>query len=161
MTTQDFIKTYYNVDKYKFCASVMVDGGKIYSYGKHYLLAVRIGTLDFVNKRPYSSTTQRHQSWARTALRERGLDPINVYLSRDEADTIESLLWNGTTQATIDAYSVVLKSLASEYKELSKKLDAKKRKDTQVYADLDAQRVRIGLDMDDVANQQHELRALL
>ena len=54
--------------------TLIVEDGKIYSYGKHFLAAQFLdnGTAQ-VNSRKYSSTTSKHCSYIRSALASAGV----------------------------------------------------------------------------------------
>lgn len=125
MTTADFIKKTYNTknDKWgvhgydRHCSSVFTDrDGNVYSYGYHYPLAFNINGLDFVNTNGYSSTTNRHIMWAKQAI---GYDKY-----------IGVKLRGARLPLTLDD---ILSKLGAELVEIKAKMDAKKRKDTQVY----------------------------
>ena len=48
---------------------MIIDGDVIYSYGKHFPMAIRKGDKTYVNIDKYSQSTSRHQSYVRSALR--------------------------------------------------------------------------------------------
>ena len=134
MTTADFIAKTYNTTstRERRCSSVFTDyDGNVYSYGYHYPLAFNINGLDFVNTRGYSSTTAKHIAWAKAAL---NYEHIPVELDRADAQVISSK-WSTNGQKL----DVIRAALNRQYEELRKQQDAKKRKDTAVYADLERQ----------------------
>jgi len=47
------------------CGHIFYESGIVYDYGYHYILMVKIGNKWIYNTRKYSSTTARHQSYAR------------------------------------------------------------------------------------------------
>lgn len=144
MTTREFIERTYNTVNTKWgahgydrwCSSVKTDGnGIVYSYGSHYPLAFHVAGLDFINNAGYSVTTAKHISWAWQAV---GYHAIAVKLWSDEASVIS---FSGSTEEQkINAIKTALKR---EYNDLYNQLKAKKRKDTQVYADLKSQLFRV------------------
>ena len=126
MTTQEFI--YKNVgitQREKFCSSVFVNNGIVYSYGYHYPLATIINGYGFVNTSGYSVTTAKHINWARQALIQR-LGSHNVF-------DVE------LKGKDFDAKNILL-SLADQVTDLMFKIEKKKRRDTSVYRNLIYQR---------------------
>jgi hypothetical protein len=65
-------------------ANVFTDGNTIYSYGRHFPMAIRCqdetGTRMLVNEDKYSVTTSKHQSAVRTVLMDTGYAPTNETL---------------------------------------------------------------------------------
>lgn len=61
-----------------------------YSYGPHFPAAIIRGTRAFVNSDSYSSTTSRHMSTLRAALREAGFT-----LTPRDTDEMRALVANG------------------------------------------------------------------
>lgn len=136
MTTAEFIKKTYNTEgnlwDWRKCSSVRTDGhGIVYSYGAHYPLAFRVAGLDFINTVGYSNTTQRHILWAKQAL---DYNYIGVDLWREDAQRIASTAYDENEK--LDAILSALKRMQTR---LQTKMQEKKRKDTQVYANLQAQ----------------------
>lgn len=70
---QDIIhKWAHGLDHGKTNGAVYVDNGILYSYGRHFPLGIRCGSIDgrpayLLNSRQYSVTTSKHQSWTRSA----------------------------------------------------------------------------------------------
>lgn len=126
MTTQEFIaKTYGTTnDKWgrygyeRWCSSVKTDrDGNVYSYGHHYPLLFKVGGLDFLNTTGYSNTTSKHINWARQA----------------RPNAIEVELRGAPLPLTLDDIEA---KLGAKVVDLQTQMDAKKRKDTQVYKSL-------------------------
>ncbi len=126
MTTAEFIEKTYNTTNERWgrhgyerwCSSVLTDkDGNVYSYGYHYPLLFNIEGLDFLNVTGYSNTTARHIHWARYATH----NPIEVELR------------GARLPLTLDDIEA---KLGARVVELKQQMDAKKRKDTQVYASL-------------------------
>lgn len=138
MTTAQFIEKTYNVraSKERRCSSVFTDyQGTVYSYGYHYPLAFNVAGIDFINERGYSTTTSKHISWARQAL---DYDYVPVELDRADAQVIAS------TYAIEDQkLDVIRASLHRQRDGIIKEMEAKKRKDTQVYAMLERDLLRV------------------
>jgi hypothetical protein len=118
MTTREFISKNFGVaGREKTCSSVFKDfDGNIYSYGYHYPLLIKVGNKVFRNVSGYSNTTARHIQWSRD------IDAINIHFDRDFR--LGNDAWNIQS-----AKSGQLKYIDS----LKRQLDAKKRKNTQVY----------------------------
>lgn len=128
MTTKDFIKKALTGETRKdFCSSVYRYGDTVYSYGYHYPLARIINGKVFVNNRGYSNTTAKHINWAFTAARELGLEAYGVPL------------FNGRSLTRQD----VAESASKELLRIEADKATKKRKDTQVYAQLEYQEARM------------------
>lgn len=131
MTSRDFIKKTYQVpsDRERHCSSVFTDyDGNVYSYGYHYPLLFRVGGLDFVNDRGYSVTTAKHIGWAHSAIDYTGISvelPSHIRYPRDL--TLED----------------IRKMLFKQHTAITDQMLAKKRKDTQVYKQLEWQASRI------------------
>lgn len=138
MTTAEFIKQTYNTTNEKYgkhgydrrCSSVVTDKkGIVYSYGRHYPLAFHVRGLDFVNNAGYSNTTNKHINWAQSAI---GYGKyINVKLWKAEAQVIESS-WASSSEKL----AAINTALYREINTIKEIMSTKKRKDTQVYADL-------------------------
>lgn len=139
MTSSDFIAKTYNTtsDKDRRCSSVFTDyNGTVYSYGHHYPLAFHINGLDYINEAGYSSTTSKHIAWARRALGYSSY--IGVKLWRDEAQTIASS-W-ATQEQKLKAIKV---ALYRQHSEILEQLASKKRTNTWIYANLQAQAAEV------------------
>lgn len=152
MTTADFIAKTYNTtnDKYgrygyeRRLSSVMTDKtGIVYSYGYHYPLAFNINGVDFINTSGYSSTTNKHISWAWRAI---GYHAHGVKLWREDAQVIAS---SASDDIKIQA---IIRALKRERDSLMEEMQSKKRKDTMVYASLETQ-------LDKVMTAYHAARA--
>lgn len=124
MTTRDFIRNTFNTTstRERRCSSVFADeDGNIYSYGYHYPLLFQVGGLYFVNTTGYSNTTAKHIGWAWAAVDYNAIAvKLNGKRKPETLDTIATLL-------------------AAQIVELQSEIDKKKRKDTQVCRDLQAQ----------------------
>lgn len=124
MTTKDFIKKALIGETRKdFCSSVYRYGNTVYSYGTHYPLATIIGGTVYVNNRGYSNTTAKHIGWAFSAAQELGLHSVGVPLIYGDSLTLEGIMSSAT----------------KEKARLENQMATKKRKDTQVYSDLQRQ----------------------
>ena len=135
MTTRDFIERTYNVPstKDRRCSSVFTDHkGTVYSYGYHFPLAFNVMGLDFINTASYSSSTNKHQSWAKSALGYNNYLPVVLWT--DEARVIG--LSYSTDEEKIKA---IRKAIVREVNRVYTEVAKKKRKDTQVYAWLEHQ----------------------
>jgi hypothetical protein len=133
MTTREFIEKTYNIesDRERHCSSVFTDNkGIVYSYGYHYPLAFHVKGLDFVNNAGYSNTTAKHIGWAQGAIGYGNY--INVKLWREESRVISASY--STEDAKLEA---IHKALLREHASIIKEMDSKKRKDTQVYRQLE------------------------
>lgn len=140
MTTQEFIEKTYNTTNDKWgkygterrCSSVLTDKhGTVYSYGYHYPLAFKVGGIDWVNEAGYSSTTNKHISWAKRALGYHNY--VGVKLHRADAQVIASEF--STEGQKIEA---IRNALEREIKSIIEVMDSKKRKDTAIYSLLEA-----------------------
>ncbi len=119
MTTRQFISKNFGVSGTKrTCSSVFADSdGNIYSYGYHYPLLFTVNGRTIRNTRGYSSTTDRHILWSRDV---EAIDVVAPYHFRLSGDDVVDM-------------TVLLKSQREYIADLQKQMDAKKRKDTQVY----------------------------
>lgn len=140
MTTREFIQKTYNTTNERWgthgydrwCSSVKTDkNGTVYSYGSHYPLAFRVNYMDFINTSGYSNTTAKHINWAWQAV---GYDAIGVKLWREDAQVIAS---DYTTED--QKIQAIKNALRREILSLKEQMQAKKRKNTQVYAHLEYQ----------------------
>src|SRR5580765_5624245 len=129
MRTRDFIvKTIGKKrDRERWCSSVMVDcDGVVYSYGRHYPLAVIIDDpgssqeIGFVNTSGYSVTTAKHIGWAFSALAELGVKARGVELERRCSFDFADIYFSADRQARRVAWAMA----------------AKKRHNTWVYKNL-------------------------
>lgn len=137
-TTREFMEKTYNTTstKERSCSSVFTDMyGTVYSYGYHYPLAFHVKGLDFINTRGYSNTTARHILWAWQAV---GYHAIAVELDREDARVIASGGYDEGEKALI-----IKRALYRQLKSLMDEMESKKRKDTAVYRDLQAQHERV------------------
>lgn len=144
MTTAEFIEKTYNTKNERWgkhgydrwCSSVKTDkNGIVYSYGSHYPLAFKVKGLDFINVAPYSSSTGRHQLWARQAI---GYDSLQVKLWRDEAQVIAN------EYASEDKkLKAIQTALIRELTDITVEMKGKKRKDTNVYRRLSTQQTAL------------------
>lgn len=133
MTTRDFIARTYNTEatRERHCSSVFTDySGQVYSYGYHYPLAFNLKGLDFVNTQGYSNTTAKHISWAWAAV---GYHANSVKLWREDAQVIA-----GSYHTEDEKIAAVHRALERELLGLRQEMDGKKRKDTRVFAQLEA-----------------------
>lgn len=125
MTTREFINNNFDVpsERDRHCSSVFADyDGNIYSYGYHYPLLFRVKGLAIRNVRGYSNTTAKHINWTRD------ISAVDVEVPRDfrlQGYTEDELL-----QQLIKAQQDLLK-------EIRGLMFHKKRKDTQVYRQLE------------------------
>lgn len=141
MTSLEFIEKEYCNDngKSRYFASIYKDGnGNIYSYGTHYPLLFRVSGLNIVNTAGYSMTTAKHIGWAHRAA---NYDTISVELTRDDSYTISA---SYSTEA--DKRRVIMAALDRMSNAVEAEMAAKKRKDTAIYAHLQARYERINQD---------------
>ena len=122
MTTREFINKNFGVTgNNKTCSSVLKDwNGNIFSYGYHYPLLIKVGDKVLRNVRGYSNTTARHIQWSRD------IDAIDIRFERDFR--VGNDAWNLKS-----AKSGKLKYIDG----LKAQMESKKRKDTQVYRQLE------------------------
>ena len=59
--------------------NILFDGDAIYSYGYHFQMAQRFGTVTLLTSANSSPTTNRHVSLLRRVLHHSGVKVINVY----------------------------------------------------------------------------------
>lgn len=139
MTTLEFIEKTFGAqsERIKECSSVFTDrDGNVYSYGYHYPLLFKVGGLVFVNTTGYSSTTNRHIYWAKQAV---GYECVSVELNGDRLPGL-----------TLER---IRELLGAQVVEAKAKMDAKKRKNTQVYAFLENQYQKVLADYNKVVEQ--------
>ena len=143
MTTAEFIyKTYGTTNSRwgrhgyeRWCSSVLTDkDGNAYSYGYHYPLLFKVEGLDILNVTGYSNTTAKHISWAWRAVS----NPVEVELR------------GARLPLTLKDIQV---KLGSQLADLKHQMDSKKRKDTQVYKQLEWQYARVAANYNRVQNR--------
>jgi hypothetical protein len=117
MTTRQFITRAFNDRKTGKCSSVFADNGDVYSYGYHYPLLFRVHGQAIRNVSGYSVTTQRHIQWSRD------MDAIDVHAGNN-------FRLNGNDHANV---LELIKGQQWHIDSLQRQMDAKKRKNTQVY----------------------------
>jgi hypothetical protein len=134
MTIQEFIyKALADKTTKNSQGSVFIDntfsGGTMYSYGSHYPLVRIIEGYAFVNNAGYSMSTSKHISWARQAACDivSASRVYHVPLTNGDSLTKQGIMNSATT----------------ELNRVSKIMSTKKRKDTMLYAGLEAQRNRM------------------
>lgn len=121
MTTKDFItKAFNQTTKARRCSSVFAEGRDVYSYGYHYPLLFMVANKVIRNVTGYSITTSRHISDSRT------VSAIDIHCGHTFRLTGNNLqMFEELTQAQ------------TEYiQSIKKEMQAKKRKNTQVYSGL-------------------------
>lgn len=128
MTTQEFINKNFGVSakKERKCSSVFADyNGNMYSYGFHYPLLFELGGKVYRNTRGYSNTTAKHIGWCYS------IDSIDVELDRQAVSAVgDAIRYDNEVEFAVNE---VKRCLKETIKEREKAMDAKKRKDTQVY----------------------------
>jgi hypothetical protein len=134
MTTRQFITRAFNDRKTGKCSSVFADNGDVYSYGYHYPLLFRVHGQAIRNVRGYSNTTQRHIQWSRD------VDAIDVHCY----GTFR--LIGGAANDDVALISLIA-SQRDYIDSIQRQMDAKKRKNTQVYKwlEFDLQRANDSL----------------
>lgn len=144
MTTQEFIsKQFGNANgKAGHCSSVIKDGkGNIFSYGSHYPLLFKIGDKVFINTAGYSNTTSRHIAYAWRAVNYQAIEvklgykTANAYTGRNNDAYIIAASY--TTDE--EKLAVIRAAQKRELDDLAEQLDAKKRRDTWVFSNLQRQ----------------------
>jgi len=124
MTTAQFIAKTFDTpsDRERRCSSVFTDyDGTVYSYGYHYPLLFKVEGVTFINNRGYSNTTAKHINWAWQAV---NCQAIAIHLPS----------WvRYPKELKLDD---IRKMLLTEHTLITDQMLAKKRKDTQVYAQL-------------------------
>lgn len=136
MNNEKFIEKSYNKMKANDNKSgkhgnLFYQGDTVYSYGYHYPLLFPIytpqGVKYFVNDTGYSNTTAKH------------INHASGY-SNHAVELREAKLINNDR---IGNYKTVYQALLKEGSELQETMQSKKRKDTQVYSNLERQYNRI------------------
>jgi len=114
----------------------------VYSYGIHYPLLFRVGDLTLLNDIGYSNSTSKHINLAR------GVDSdaisVKLYPEREGYGSgythIGRMLWYGEGESSPETVlDEIIGGMQHHLSDLYDKMDAKKRKNTQVYADLERQ----------------------
>jgi len=151
MTTREWInKNFGKEGESKYFSSVAKDRkGNIYSYGSHYPLLFKVGGKVFRNTGGYSNSTAKHINWTYD------VEAINVELrgcnqytwnNSENSDKVPALLRdNGYYNADNDKQilKAIKADLKASQKQLKEQMQAKKRKDTQVYGWLKTQLNRV------------------
>jgi hypothetical protein len=131
MTTQEFINKNFGVSstKDRHCSSVIADNnGNIYSYGYHYPLLFTINGKTFRNVAGYSNTTAKHISWCYN------WDSIDVELDRQAVSAVgDAIRYENETEYALNE---IKRCLEVQNSRIKAEMQAKKRKDTQVYRQL-------------------------
>lgn len=128
MTTQEFITKNFGVTstKERKCSSVFADhNGNMYSYGYHYPLLFTLDGKVYRNVAGYSNTTAKHIGWCY------GFDAIDVELDRLAVGAVgDAIRYDNEIEFAINEVKRCLKATVVAKQQA---MDAKKRKDTQVY----------------------------
>lgn len=140
MNNRDWIeKTFYGQTKSgnKSLYSDMYQN--VYSYGIHYPLLFRVGSKVLINDIGYSNTTSKHINHAKNV--EPDAIRVKLYPERQGYTSGYShigtlLAWNASEDQLVEAISGNMQHHLSD---LFDQMDAKKRKDTQVYRHLEYQ----------------------
>lgn len=139
MTTREFISKTYGTTNTRWnktwgydrqCSSVLTNGhGTVFSYGRHYPLLFKIGGIDFINITGYSNTTARHISHARMVAP----DALEIRLWRED---INNGYFDYSEEMKTKKLRAIKNAVVREMGSLSDDMDAKKRKDTQIYSSM-------------------------
>lgn len=150
MTSSEFINKWFGVSdgKSRTLSSIYKDAnGTIYSYGHHYPLLFKVGSLTFRNTSGYSATTGKHINWAGSLadfdVQVSGCNPY-TWRNSTEFEKLPNLLsllnydYEPKARENIEQRIIkaVLKDLEAERSEVQAEMAKKKRFDTQVYANL-------------------------
>lgn len=132
MTNKEFIeKGFYNTTTKNSHGNLYRDGSNnIYSYGAHYPLLFTADDnyrLVFINTTGYSNTTSKHINHAWAAVDYKAI----------------AIRMNGARISSGFILADALKLLEAEAQEYRDEMAAKKRKDTQVYANLQSRLERV------------------
>lgn len=139
MTSKEFMqKKFKKADgKVQTFASIMKDGdGNIYSYGYHYPLLFSVNGKNYINTSGYSVTTAKHIGWAWGAV---NYDAIAV--------EYEGGMSNFSYIADDLKQEFIERDIQKTINRIQSEMDAKKRKNTQVYQALenDLERAKLQL----------------
>lgn len=148
MTSREFIKRNIgNADgKTRSLSSVYKDqNGQIYSYYHHYPLLFEVGGLRFRNTRGYSATTGKHLSWCwDMADVDVELQGCNQYSWRnsENKNCVPNMLYEQASYThdvatDREILRVIVKDLTVTKDRILAEMQAKKRKDTQIYSGLE------------------------
>lgn len=118
--------------------SLMQDGHQnVYSYGIHYPLLFRVGDKVLLNDIGYSNTTSKHIGHARDV--EPDAIRVKLYPEREGYGSgythIGRMLWYNDDAG--DVLDEIIGGMQHHLSDLVDKMEAKKRKDTQVYASIE------------------------
>ena len=118
--------------------SLKVDSHQnVYSYGIHYPLLFRVGDKVLLNDIGYSNSTSKHINLASEV--EPDAIRVKLYPEREGYGSgythIGRMLWYNEDASAIS--DEIIGGLQHHLSDLVDKLEAKKRKDTQVYASLE------------------------
>lgn len=83
MTNEQLVEAFANGATKGKSNSMFIEGNVIYSYGKHFPLAIRVSKGFLINTDKYSVTTSKHQK-----LVKRHLATIDVKMTTDEIKKI-------------------------------------------------------------------------
>jgi hypothetical protein len=124
MTTRDFItKAFYQTTKTRQCSSVFAENGSVYSYGYHYPLLFTVAGKAIRNVTGYSPSTNRHIQWSRE------VDAIDIHC-------LPSFRLVGSDESIL---SQLVKGQCQLIESIKETMQAKKRKNTAIYSDLERQ----------------------
>jgi hypothetical protein len=138
MTTRDFIARQFgnNDGKTRRCSSVVKDGqGDIYSYGTHYPLLFTLKGRTFINTAGYSFTTAKHINWAKQACEYQAI----------EVKLPHTFRLDGREDYN---FKQVQDCLIEQATELTMELARKKRKDTQVFRNLENELIEVSTSLE-------------
>lgn len=149
MTTLDWMtKQYSKPGDVKYFGSIMRDNrGNLYSYGSHYPLLFKAGDLNIVNTASYSVSTTRHSSWAMSVV------GYSNYVGIDLPRDFRLYTWQSDDKLLKELHVALIQQRQAKQAEM----DAKKRKDTNVYRWLEYGMSKIELALQKV---EQELQAV-
>lgn len=127
----------------------------VYSYGIHYPLLFRVGDKVLLNDSGYSNSTSKHIGLAWGVYSD--AISVKLYPEREGYGSgythIGRMLWYGDGETSPElVLGEIIGGLQHHLSDLYDKMEAKKRKDTKVYAELEYQ-------FDNIASSIAELEA--
>jgi len=103
MTNQDLCEAFVRGETSGVCGNLFIDGNKLYSYGKHYVLCERVkldkgGIFFVINDTYYSATTRKHQAYIRREVCSAGKDFLEILDCNYSKEFLICLLSNLSTE---------------------------------------------------------------
>lgn len=136
-------KAFYGKTRARNNSLIKDDNNNVYSYGIHYPLLFRVGDKVLLNDIGYSNSTSKHIDYA--AQVDSNAIRVKLYPEREGYGSgythIGRLLWYSDEERLSDEQIMdeVVGGMQHHLSDLVDKMEAKKRKDTQVYRYLEHQ----------------------